>query len=101
MDHSNPFFFMSRGLQALEAGDPAQALDYLREAMKIDSEVPEVHLALAKVYLSMGDVAKCRHHVERALKLDATHPEARRLAEMLERTGTTAIVLDGAAGGAD
>jgi tetratricopeptide (TPR) repeat protein len=99
MDHSNPFFFMSRGLQALEEGDPAQALLFLRDAMKIDSEVPEVHLALAKVYLSLGDMDKCRHHVERALQLDATHPEARRLAEMLGRTGSTEIVLDGSTGG--
>jgi Tfp pilus assembly protein PilF len=61
--------------------------------------VPEVHLALAKVYLSLGDMDKCRHHVERALQLDATHPEARRLAEMLGRTGSTEIVLDGSTGG--
>jgi Tfp pilus assembly protein PilF len=101
MDHRNPFYFMSRGLQSLDQGDMDQALVYLRDAMKIDTEEPEVHLALAKVYLAMGDIGKSRHHVERALKLDATHPEARRLAGMLESRGSTEIRLDGAGSGGD
>lgn len=101
MDHRNPFYFMSRGLQALDQGDTGQALEYLRDAMKIDSEEPEVHLALAKVYLAMGEIGKSQHHVERALKLDATHPEARRFAGMLESRGATEIELDDAGGGGD
>ena len=100
MDHRNPFFFVSRGLQALEDGDSSRALEYLRDALRIDTEVPEVHLALAKVYFSRGEVQKSAHHVERALKLDATHPEARRFAGMLqERESTTVVPLESGGGG--
>ena len=98
LDHSNPFFFMYRGLSALERGDQPKALEYLRDALRIDTEVPEIHLGIAKVYLAMGDIHKAKHHVERALKLDATHPEARRFARMFEEPATSEAVLDGGAG---
>jgi tetratricopeptide (TPR) repeat protein len=95
LDHSNPFFYMSRGLEALEAGDHARALEQLRRALRIDTEVPEIHLGLAKVYMAVGDLKRSRHHVERAIKLDATHPEARRFARMFAEEGPPEIVLDG------
>jgi len=95
LDHSNPFFYMYRGLEQLEEGDQAAALEYLRDALRIDSEVPEIHLGLAKVYMAMGDLKKSRHHVERAIKLDATHPEARRFAEMFEDEEPPEVVLNG------
>lgn len=94
LDHSNPFFFMYRGLEALERGDVEEALRYMREAMRVDTEIPEIHLGLAKVYLATGQLGKSRHHVERALKLDATHPEARRFALMFQEEDSSEIVLD-------
>ena len=67
----------------------------MRDALAIDTEIPEVHLGIAKVYLATGERGKARHHVERALKLDATHPEARRFANLLDGAHSREIVLDG------
>ncbi len=80
---TNPFYFVYRGELALTTGDPARALEYLRNALRIDTEIPEVHVGLVKAYVALGDLEKARHHLERALRLDATHPEARDLARML------------------
>lgn len=84
VNEANPFFFVYRGERVLAEGDPARALDYMRQALRADSEVPEVHIGLLKVYLAMGETQKARHHLERALRLDATHTEARRYAAMLD-----------------
>ena len=80
---SNPFFYLFRGYDALAQGDNQKALDYMAEALRRESELPEVHVGLAEVYLAVGDVDRARHHLGRALKLDATHPEARRLLAMV------------------
>lgn len=84
---TNPFFFVYRGELALSQDRPAEALEHMRKALALDSEVPEVHVGLAKVYLALGEIEKARHHVERALRLDATHREARGLAVMLADRG--------------
>jgi len=84
VSQTSPFFFIYRGEMALGDGDTAQALEFMREALRRDSEVPEVHVGLVKVYLALGDMDKARHHLERALRLDATNQEARRFAVMLQ-----------------
>jgi len=86
-NNTNPFFFVARGEMALAAGDTRQALQQMAEALRRDSEVPEVHLGLVKVYMAMGDVDRARHHLARAVKLDATNGEARRLATLLGAAG--------------
>ena len=80
---SNPFFYLFRGQEALSRGDTATALEYMVEALRKESEIPEVHLGLAQVYLAMGDLERARHHLGRALKLDATNTAARRLLTMI------------------
>ena len=90
VSQTNPFFYVYRGDRALAAGDHGQALSYMRDALKIDSEVPEVHVGLARVYIAMGELKKAQHHVERALRLDATHAEARKYAALIQ-LGTTDI----------
>jgi tetratricopeptide (TPR) repeat protein len=80
---TNPFYFVYRGELALSADDAARALEYLRDALRIDTEIPETHVGLVKAYVALGDLQKARHHLERALRLDATHLEARNLARML------------------
>lgn len=82
-NNSNPFFFIYQSEVALARGDHGAALQYMTEALRRDSEVPEVQLGLVKVYLAAGEMEKARHHLERALKLDATNPEARRYVLML------------------
>ncbi len=85
VNQSNPYFFVYRGELALSQGDTEEALRYMRQALRTDSEVPEVHVALAKLFVATGDLQRARHHIERALKLDATHEEARKYAAMLYR----------------
>ncbi len=80
---TNPYFFVYRGELALADGDTQKALDYLVRALRLDTELPEVHLGFVKVYLALGETEKARHHLERALQLDATSAEAHRLARML------------------
>jgi tetratricopeptide (TPR) repeat protein len=80
---TNPFFFVYEGDMALARGDTQKALDYMVRALRLDSEVPEVHVGLMKVYLALGDVEKAKHFLERALKLDANDREARRYAYLL------------------
>jgi tetratricopeptide (TPR) repeat protein len=85
VNKTNPFFFVYRGDMALAGGDAASALEYMRKAYQTDSNLPEVHLGLVRVYLALGKMTEARHHVERALKLDATNAEARKFAAMLAR----------------
>ena len=82
---ASPFFYVYRGDAALAAGDPAQALEYMRRAFRADSELPEVHVGLVRVYLATGQMREAKHHVERALRLDATHEEARKYAALIQR----------------
>ncbi|MDX1630422.1 MAG: tetratricopeptide repeat protein [Thermoanaerobaculia bacterium] len=84
LQHTNPFYFVYRGDMALAEGDPSGALEYMAKALRRDSEVPEVHLGLVRVYLALGELGKAEHHLERALTLDATHEEARRYVTMLQ-----------------
>ncbi len=85
LNRASPFFYVYRGDAALAAGDSATALDYMRRALRADSEIPEVHVGLARVYLATGRLSEAKHHVERALRLDATHAEARKYAALIER----------------
>lgn len=87
---TNPFYFIYRGQLALGRGEADEALQYMRRAFRIDTEIPEVHVGLAEAYLALGDIPKARHHVERALKLDATHRDARRLAALIADRGDRA-----------
>ncbi len=80
---TNPFFFLYEGEVALGHGDTGKALDYMVRALRLDDELPEVHLGLVKVYLALGDLAKARHYLARALKLDATNQDALRYAKLL------------------
>jgi len=85
LNQVSPFFYVYRGAAALAAGDTDTALDYMRRALRADSELPETHVGLVSVYLATGKVDEARHHVERALRLDATHEEARKYAALIER----------------
>jgi Flp pilus assembly protein TadD len=80
---TNPFFYVYMGDMALARGDSQKALDYMVRALRLDSEVPEVHVGLMKVYLALGDLEKARHYLRRALKLDAKQPEALRYTHLL------------------
>ncbi len=82
----NPFFFVYLGEMALAAGDTTKALDYMVHALRLESELPEVQLGLAKVYLAQGDLDRARHFVERAMQLDPSDKEVQRYAQMLGKS---------------
>lgn len=88
VSQTSPFYFVYRGEMALSDGDTAKALEFMREGLRRDSEIPEVHVGLVKVYLALGEMDKARHHLERALRLDATNREARRFAAMMQSRGS-------------
>lgn len=81
--HSNPFFYVYRADLALARGDHLGALELLRQALALDSESPEVHLGLTRVYVAAGEIEKAKHHLQRALQLDPSQPEAQKLAALL------------------
>ena len=83
VQHNNPFFYVYKGEVALAAGKHDEALGYMRDALRVETEAPEVHVGLTKVYFALGELKKTRHHLQRALQLDATHPEARKLLHMM------------------
>lgn len=85
---ASPFYFVYRGEMALADGDTDRALRYLVRALRLDTEIPETHVGLAKVYISIGDLRKARHHLDRALDLDHTHREALRYARMIRTSST-------------
>lgn len=85
MKGTSPFFFLGRGEVALARNDPTTALAEMTEALRRDSELPEVHLGLVRAFLALGEVERARHHLKRARNLDPSDDEARRLAEMLEK----------------
>ena len=84
-NEGNPFYLIYRGEVSLGRGDQKRALEFMRQAWSADNQLPEVHIGLAKVYLSLGRIDEARHHVGRALRLDATNQEARRYAGLIAR----------------
>lgn len=82
-NEASPYYYLYRGEMALADDDPRVALDYMIKALRLDTEIPEIHVGLAKVYLSLAELRKARHHLDRALSLDGSHREARRYARLL------------------
>jgi tetratricopeptide (TPR) repeat protein len=80
---TNPFFFVYQAEVAVGRGDYDKAMESMVRALRLDSELPEVHLGFVKLYLATGDLEKARHHLSRALTLDATHEDALRFARMM------------------
>lgn len=88
VNKTNPFFLVYRGELALASNDTDAALEYMRRAFRADSDLPEVHVGLVKVYLALGRRQEALHHVGRALALDPSHAEARRYEALLRRGRT-------------
>lgn len=80
----SPSYYLFRAMEELAADDPRAALRQLREAQRLDPDLPALHLALAKVYLAMGDAEEGRRQLRRTLELDPADEEARRLSEELQ-----------------
>jgi tetratricopeptide (TPR) repeat protein len=83
VNNTNPFFFLAQAEAALAANELDKAKKLLVEALRRDSEAPEVHVGFVKFYLAEGDYAKARHHLARALRADPSNGEAQRLGALL------------------
>ncbi|MEM7587601.1 MAG: tetratricopeptide repeat protein [Acidobacteriota bacterium] len=81
--HASPYFYVYQGERAIAQGELDQALGFLREALRRDSELPEVHLGLVRLYLALGDLDEARHFLIRARQLDASHPELAKVGALL------------------
>ena len=81
---SNPWIFLYRAELALGREAPGEALNFLAEALRRESELPEVHLGLVKTYLALGELDRARHHLERLIQLDPGSREAQRYASLLQ-----------------
>ncbi len=82
-NNSNVFFYLYRGELALSQGELDTALEYMKEALRRDSDLSDVHLGLAKIHLEMGDLTSAQHFLGHALKLDATNEEALEYARLI------------------
>jgi tetratricopeptide (TPR) repeat protein len=80
---TNPFFFVYQAEMAVGRADYDKAMELMVRALRLDSELPEVHLGFVKLFLATGDLEKAKHHLSRALTLDATHEDALRFARMM------------------
>lgn len=80
---TNPFFFVYQAEVAIGRGDYDKAMESMVRALRLDSELPEVHLGFVKLYMATGDMEKARHHLSRALTLDATNEDAIRFARLM------------------
>lgn len=81
--NATPFLLITRGDLEVSAGDPRQAEKLYHRARRTDPDLPDPHVALARLKLSQGQDNAARKLVRRALKLDPEHHGARRLAEKL------------------
>ncbi len=85
LQQASPFFFIYQGERALAASDLGNALGLMRQALRRSSEIPAVHVGLAKVYLALGELHSAGHHLRRALRLDPSHEAAQHWAELLAK----------------
>ncbi|KZX00540.1 hypothetical protein JL49_10785 [Pseudoalteromonas luteoviolacea] len=66
---SNPYYVITLGNEALEQGNAVKAINYYRDALKLDKRMHEGHFALAKAYYSLGKLELTKRHLRRALAL--------------------------------
>jgi Flp pilus assembly protein TadD len=80
---ANPFLLIARGDLERSQGHVREARALYRRAQRHGSELPEPHLALARLELEQGRLRAARRAVERALALDPEHDEVRLLQRRL------------------
>lgn len=82
-------------MDALDAGDAAQAIVHFRAATEADPSEPNLWMNLAKAHRLCGDDQGEREALERALGIDQLHLMARlRLAELHERRSEVGAATD-------
>jgi len=64
---------MSRGEEALEAGDDKHAVDLFRRALERDPNVKEAYNNLGAIYARRGDHSKAKQMFHAALEIDPTY----------------------------
>ena len=81
---ANPFLLIARGDLERSQGHFREARAFYRRAQRYGSELPEPHLALARLELDQGRLRAARRAVERAKALDPEHGDVRVLQERVD-----------------
>jgi len=66
-------------------GHPAEAIEMLDKALRLEGDLEEVHFNLALAYRCIRDYSLCIHHIDEALKIDPEYRQAIRLRADVER----------------
>ena len=91
----DPLRLNEQGLDALEAGEVEQALQYLKAATGADPSEPALWMNLAKAHRTAADDEGERAALEKVLEIDQLHLMARlRLAELHERRSEPGAATD-------
>ncbi len=71
------------GTNALDNGQPAEAVHYFNDAIEYGGKSPDLYYHLGNAYEALGDVAKARQAYERVLAINAGHTNAKKRLESL------------------
>ena len=70
MPPMDPFETMERAMQALAAGDDAQAEALARSVLQVESDNPDAHYALGIIAQRRGDLDDAERHVRAAIAVE-------------------------------
>ena len=78
------YMLLIRGDFEMQDGNPRRARRHYRQAVGLDPDLPDVHLALARADRAMGRGKRAHREASRALELDPGNEEAQRMLKDLE-----------------
>jgi Tfp pilus assembly protein PilF len=85
LSSASPFHLITRGDLAMEDGNVVEAIRLYRRAHRLQRDLPDPLLALARAEIARGELRAARRAVEKALKADPASAEARSLKDELAR----------------
>lgn len=85
---ASPYMLISRGDLELTEGRVSAALDLYRRAARLDRQIPEPWVAIARAELAVGHTGPARKAVEKALERDPENDAAKALGQLLDQYGS-------------
>lgn len=80
-----PFQHFNQGLQAMQSGDFAQALELFRRELRLQPFQDEVHFWTARAYLELGQADRAARHLQRAADFSRSRGARDRYSAKLEQ----------------
>ena len=74
---SDPYFWIGRGLQSLQARQYAAAIQALEKAQKLSTGFEEVHQYLAEAYWRVGNIESAKQQMKILSGINSTNPKLR------------------------